>query len=534
MKKVEPRKFVTLDGVERTLDPSDLMICNAEEPMCIAGVFGGLNSGVTESTTSLFIESACFNPTSVRRTARRHGLSTDASFRYERGVDPNGCMYALKLAALLIKEVAGGTITGEAIDIYPSPVAPYPVELSYDAITRLLGQAIPAETVDTILRSLEIEITGRTDADGGTMQLAVPTYRVDVQRPCDVIEDILRIYGYNNIAIPTAIHASLSFKSDVDAADDLRHIVADMLSGAGWQEILNNSLTAKSYFEGLATYPAENCVELLNPLSQDLNVMRQTLLFGGLESLAHNINRRSPDLAFYEFGNVYSRNPEAESTAEAPLKPFREGARLALWLTGDLRQASWLRPAEESSFFDLKATVANILGRIGLNPGEIVVKAAEAGDIYSSALVIETRNGKQLGTAGILCQDILRRADIKVPVYYAELDWSALAAMASRRATTFTPLPKAMAVKRDLSLLIDEAVTMADIDRIVRSSDRKLLRDVALFDVYEGKNLPAGKKSYAITITLRDDEKTLNDKAVDAVMNKVIANLKKQLGAELR
>ena len=534
VKKVEPRKFVTLDGVERTLDPSDLMICNAEEPMCIAGVFGGLDSGVTESTTSVFIESACFNPTSVRRTARRHGLSTDASFRYERGVDPNGCMYALKLAALLIKEVAGGTITGEAIDIYPSPVAPYPVELSYNAITRLLGQAIPAETVDTILRSLEIEITGRTDADGGTMQLAVPTYRVDVQRPCDVIEDILRIYGYNNIAIPTAIHASLSFKSDVDAADDLRHIVADMLSGAGWQEILNNSLTAKSYFEGLATYPAENCVELLNPLSQDLNVMRQTLLFGGLESLAHNINRRSPDLAFYEFGNVYSRNPEAESTAEAPLKPFREGARLALWLTGDLRQASWLRPAEESSFFDLKATVANILGRIGLNPGEIVVKAAEAGDIYSSALIIETRNGKQLGTAGILCQDILRRADIKVPVYYAELDWSALAAMASRRATTFTPLPKAMAVKRDLSLLIDQAVTMADIDRIVRSSDRKLLRDVALFDVYEGKNLPAGKKSYAITITLRDDEKTLNDKAVDAVMNKVIANLKKQLGAELR
>ncbi len=534
VKKVEPRKFVTLDGVERTLDPADLMICNEQEPMCIAGVFGGLDSGVTDSTTSVFIESACFNPTSVRRTARRHGLSTDASFRYERGVDPNGCLYALKLAALLIKEVAGGTISGEAVDIYPEPAMPFPVELSYGAIARLLGQPIPAETVDTILRSLEIEVTARTDDDGGTMQLAVPTYRVDVQRPCDVIEDILRIYGYNNIAIPTAIHASLSYKSDIDAADDLRHIVADMLSGAGWQEILNNSLTARAYFDGLATYPAERCVELLNPLSQDLNVMRQTLMFGGLESLAHNINRRSPDLSFYEFGNVYFRNPEAESTGETPLRPYREGSRLALWLTGNLRQASWLRPAEESSFFDLKATVANILSRIGLNMGEIVVKSAEIPDIYASALVIETRNGKLLGTAGTLSADILRRAGVKVPVHYAELDWSALTAIASRRTTTFTPLPKAMSVKRDLSLLIDDTVTMADIERTVRSSDRKQLRDVSLFDVYEGKNLPDGKKSYAITMTLRDDEKTLNDKAVDAVMNKVIANLKKQLGAELR
>lgn len=367
------------------------------------------------------------------------------------------------------------------------------------------------------------------------MQLAVPTYRMDVRRPCDVIEDILRIYGYNNINIPTSIHASLSYKSDVDAADDLRHIVADNLSGAGWWEILNNSLTAKTYYEGLTTYPAENCVELLNPLSQDLNVMRQTLLFGGLESLAHNINRRSPDLAFYEFGNVYRLNPQAESTPEAPLKPFTESCRLGLWLTGNLRQPSWLRPADESSFFDLKATLANICSRIGLNPNEIQVKATDAmSDIYSSAIVIETRNGKQLGNAGILSADILRRADIKVPVYFAELDWTALSAMTARRSTTFTPLPKAMPVKRDLSLLLDKSVTMDDVENVVRRSDRKLLRDVALFDVYEGKGLPEGKKSYAITMTLRDDEKTLNDKAVDAVMNKIIANLTKQLGAELR
>lgn len=525
-------KFTTLDGVERTLHPDDLMICNASEPMCIAGVFGGLDSGVTEKTTSIFLESACFNPTSVRRTARRHGLSTDSSFRFERGVDPNGCLYALHVAAMMIKVMTGGHFTGYVVDVYPSPVAPYPVTLSYGQITRLIGEPIPAATVDTILKSLEIEVTSRTDEDGGTMQLAVPTYRVDVRRPCDVIEDILRIYGYNNVAIPSSIHASLSYKSDVDTADDLRHIVADTLAGAGWSEILNNSLTAKAYYDGLETYPADRCVELLNPLSQDLNVMRQTLLFGGLESLAHNINRRASDLAFYEFGNVYSFN--GGSGSENPLKPYSEGSRLALWLTGEVRRPSWLRPADASTFFDLKATVANIFARIGLNPAEIIVKTSEIPDIYLSALAIETRSGKSLGTMGILSTDILRRADIKVPVCYAELDWGTLAELASRRSTTFTPLPKALPVKRDLSLLLDASVTMADVERVVRSSDRKLLRDVALFDVYEGKGLPEGKKSYAISITLLDDEKTLQDRAVDAVMEKVIANLRKQLGAELR
>ena len=534
-KATQGEKFTTLDGVERSLDAADLMICNEKEPMCIAGVFGGLDSGVTGKTTSVFLESACFNPTSVRKTARRHGLSTDSSFRFERGVDPNGCLYILKLAALMVQQLAGGKVVGQPVDIYPTVVEPYPVELSYNAITRLIGQPIPSAMVDTILRSLEIEVKGRTDADGGTMQLAVPTYRVDVQRPCDVIEDILRIYGYNNVDIPTAIHASLSYKSDVDAADDLRHIVADNLSGAGWQEILNNSLTAKAYYEGLTTYPADHCIELLNPLSQDLNVMRQTLLFGGLESLAHNVNRRSPDLAFYEFGNVYRLNPDATSSDEQPLKPFSEHASMGLWITGNLTQASWERPAVESSFFDLKATLANIFSRIGMNPNEIVVASYDnLDDIYSSALSVATRNGKLLATAGVLRADILKRADLKVPVYYAELDWTAIAAMTSRRGTTFTPLPKAMPVKRDLSLLLDASTTMADVERVVRQSDKKLLRDVALFDVYEGKGLPEGKKSYAITMTLRDDEKTLNDKAVDAVMNKIIANLKKQLGAELR
>ena len=532
VKKCAPSKFVTLDEVERTLSADDLMICNEREPMCIAGVFGGLDSGVTESTTSVFLESACFNPTSVRKTARRHGLSTDSSFRFERGVDPNGCMYIMKLAALMIKELAGGKIVGAPVDIYPEPVAPYAVDLSYDAITRLLGEAIPTEKVDLILHSLEIEVVGR--GEDGTMHLAVPTYRFDVRRPCDVIEDVLRIYGYNNIAIPASLHASVSYKTPVDAADDLRRLVADCLSGAGWSEILNNSLTAKAYFEGLETYPAERCVELLNPLSQDLNVMRQTLLFGGLESLAHNINRRSADLAMYEFGNVYERRVGEVSTVETPLKPFSEHARLALWITGNTRTASWNRPAEESSFFDLKAAAALVLCRVGLSENEIAYKVAESSDIFAASLNIETRSGKALASLGVVSRDLLAKADIKVPVYFAEFDWDAIVALSLKRNTTFTPLPKTQAVKRDLSLLIDKATTMADIECVVRQSERKLLRNVTLFDVYEGKGLPEGKKSYAITITLRDDEKTLNDNTTDAVMNKVIANLKKQLGAELR
>ena len=528
-------KFTTLDGVERTLDAADLMICDAERPMCIAGVFGGLDSGVTETTTSVFLESACFNPTSVRKTARRHGLSTDSSFRFERGVDPNQSNLYLEIAANMIKELAGGRIVGHVTDIYPQVVEPAKVELSYGAITRMLGQEIPAATVDSILKSLEIEITGRTDADGGTLTLAVPTYRVDVTRPCDVVEDILRIYGYNNIAIPTALHASLSFKTPTDVADDLRRTLANCLTGAGYTEILNNSLTAKAYYEPLTSYPATACVELLNPLSQDLNVMRQTLLFGGLESLAHNINRRSADLAMYETGNVYTLRSNEAPTDEAPLKPYTEHSRLALWLTGRRRTASWDRAAEDASFFDLKATVELVLTRCGLDSRMVTVKAPEQmPDIYSTALAIESRNGKLLGTMGIVAADVLRRLDIKQPVFFAELDLQALTDMAAKATTTFKPLPKTQAVKRDLSLLLDNATTMADVERVIRQTEKKLLRDVALFDVYEGKGLPEGKKSYAVTLTLRDDEKTLNDNVTDAVMNKVIAALRKQLGAELR
>ena len=525
----EGAKFTTLDGVERTLDAADLMICDAEQARCMAGVFGGLDSGVTDATTRVFLESACFNATSVRRTARRHGISTDSSFRFERGVDPNGCMYALKLAAMLIKETAGGKICGQPVDIYPVAVNPAHVEMEFSDFARLIGREIPADTVRTILESLECHVT---DNDGH-LGIDVPTYRVDVTRPCDIIEDVLRIYGYNNIAMSDELHACLSFKTAVDAADDFRRLLAEQLCGAGYSEILNNSLTARAYYTDNATYPAEGCVELLNPLSQELNVMRRTLLYGGLETLAHNINRRAADLALYEFGNVYSAKAGTEPTAEQPLAPYTEGARLALWLTGNARTGNWLRPTEEATFYDLKATVEAILRRAGI---AAVFSQTEAdGDIFDAAMEITTTKGATpLGTIGIVSRKTLRMADIKAAVFFAELDWDAVARLAQRHRTVFSPLPRTQAVRRDLSLLLDAGTDMAQIQTAVRRCDSKLIHSVSLFDVYEGKNLPAGKKSYAISIEIQDDEKTLQDKHIDKIMSKVTETLQRTFGAELR
>lgn len=525
---VQGSKFVTLDGVERTLDASDLMICDESRDRCIAGVFGGLESGTTEATTRVFLESACFNATSVRRTARRHGLSTDSSFRFERGVDPNGCMYALRLAAKLIQEVAGGTIVGPVVDVYPTEVAPYPVEFSFEKLNALAGRNIEENTVRGILESLEIRIAEETSE---RMLLEVPTYRVDVRRFCDVAEDVLRIYGYNNIEMSDELHASLSFKTNVDAVDDLRRTIADQLTGAGFNEILNNSLTAESYYAELSDYPAERCVRVINPLSQDLNVMRQTLLFGGLESISHNINRRSADLAFYEFGNVYFFDSSKESTTEALLKPYSEDARLGLWLTGATRSANWLRAREETTFYDLRAAVDNVLSRLGV---EGVYAVAPASGIFSASLTLSTAKGVEFGRLGVVDAALARRSEIKVPVYYAEINWDILCRTALREKVTYTPLPKTQSVKRDLSLLVDTSVTMAAIEKAVRDAERRILQSVELFDVYEGDRLPAGKKSYAISITLQDPEKTLQDKYIDKVMAKVIDTLKKQFNAELR
>lgn len=526
----EGSKFVTLDGVERTMTARDLMICNAEEPMCIAGVFGGLESGVTEQTTDIFLESACFHPTWVRKTARRQGLNTDASFRFERGVDPNNVIYALKAAALLVKELAGGEICGEISDFYHAPVERPTVELSLDYMSRLIGKTLDKGLVKTILAALEMEIEKETD---DVLTLRIPTYRVDVTRPCDVVEDILRIYGYNNVEFDETLHASLSYRQPTDDANQLQNLVSEQLTAAGYREIMNNSLTAVSYYDGLEMYPLDNCVRLLNPLSSDLAVMRQTLVFGGLESLAHNINRKSANLLMYEFGNVYSFDPQAESTEEKPLAPFAEEAHLGIWMTGDLHTANWTSPAVKSTVFDLKAVVENVFARLGVSQKELVAKQT-SNDLFAACLEYRNRGGKLIGYVGVVSHKMLKKTDVSQPVYFAELNWNALVKIALKKKVEYTDLPKSMPVKRDLALLIDAATTFADVETVIRNSEKRLLKSVTLFDVYEGKNLEAGKKSYAVSMTLQDDEKTLNDKQIDAVMKKIITNLQKQLGAQLR
>ncbi len=527
----EGTKFVTLDGVERTLNGADLMICNAEEPMCIAGVFGGLDSGVTAETRDVFIESAYFNPTRVRRTARRHGLNTDASFRYERGADPNITVYAAQLAACLIKELAGGEICGDIIDINPTPVDAASIDLSLSYCASLIGKEIPEELIIAILRALEIEVQ-KDPENADVLHLRVPAYRVDVTRPCDVVEEILRVYGYNNVEFGTEMHANLSPKGDTDLSYELQQRVSDRLSGEGFMEILNNSLTSVSYYEKSEQMPLDRCVKVMNPLSSDLGVMRQTLLFGGLESIAHNINRKAENLRFYEFGNVYSHNPEKEITVEKPLAPFSEHMELALWLTGDFILPSWNRKAVEASVFDLKGIVQNIFVVLGLPEGALVY-TQDTDEFFSARLNIATRQGRRIGELGILRHELLRRFDIDREVVYASLDWNAIFRLVAGHNVTFSPLPKTQPVRRDLALLIDKDVTFASIAETVRKADRKLLKEVTLFDVYEGKNLPAGKKSYGIAITLQDDEKTLNDRQIDAVMQKVIKALENN-GAQLR
>ncbi|MBQ8866585.1 MAG: phenylalanine--tRNA ligase subunit beta [Bacteroidaceae bacterium] len=525
----EGTPFVTLDEVERKLSERDLMICNAEEPMCIGGVFGGLESGTTEETKNVFLESAYFNPTWIRKSARRHGLSTDASFRFERGIDPNGCIYALKQAALLVKELAGGTISMELTDVYPAPISDFTVELDYAYVNMLAGKDIPADTVKSIVTSLEMKIVSET-SEGITLQ--VPAYRVDVQRPCDVVEDILRIYGYNNVEIPTTLKSSLTTKGEADKSHKLQNLVAEQLVGCGFNEILNNSLTASAYYDELETYPATNLVRLMNPLSNDLNVMRQTLLFGGLESIMHNANRKSADLKFFEYGTCYSYHAEKKDD-EKVLAPYQEKSLLGLWVTGKRVNNSWAHADEAASVFELKAYVLNIFARLGLNLSTVVFGTL-ANDIFANAITIHTRGGKLLATIGIITKKIQRKFDIDNEVYYAELNWKELMRAIKNQKVSYKELSKYPAVKRDLALLIDKAVQFADIEKIAYESERKLLKEVALFDVYEGKNLEAGKKSYAVSFLLQDENATMSDKQIDKIMGKIIANLENKLQAKLR
>ncbi len=525
----EGTPFVTLDGVEHKLSRQDLAICNAREPMCIAGVFGGRGSGTYDTTRNVLLESAYFHPTWIRKSARRHGLSTDASFRFERGIDPNGQIYALKQAALLAKELAGARVSMEIVDVYPKPIADFEVDVPYKYIDELIGTHIPADVIKEIVASLEMKLLQDTEEG---MKLQVPAYRVDVRRPCDVVEDILRIYGYNNVEIPTSIRSSLGVKGECDKSHKLQNIIGEQLVGAGFREILNNSLQRGAYYDGLASYPREHCVSLLNPLSQDLNVMRQTLLFGGMESIARNVAHRMPNLCFFEFGNCY-RFDAAKRTPDNILGAYSEDCHLAIWLTGKRVEGSWAHPDEDTTFHELKAHVLNILSRLGVPLGALVF-ADGGSDIFGNSMEVRNRGGKTLVLMGSVAGAIRKRFGVDAPVFFADLNWTLLMRAMRNQSVTYTDIPKYPAVSRDLALLLDRSVPFAEIERIAYGTERKLLREVRLFDVYEGKGIPEGKKSYAVNFVLQDADKTLNDRTIENIMSRLIQNLTKELGAELR
>ena len=525
----EGTPFVTLDGVEHKLSAEDLAICNANHPMCIAGVFGGKGSGTYETTTNVLFESAYFNPTTIRKSARRHGLSTDASFRFERGIDPNGTIYALKQAAILAKQLAGGTISMEIKDVYPTPMEDFKIELDYTYLNNLIGKEIPADTVKSILRSLDIQIDSETETG---LCLSVPPYRVDVKRPCDVVEEVLRIYGYNNVEIPTTLKSSLTVKGETDRSNKLQHIIAEQLTAQGFNEIMSNSLTKASYYNGLDSYPAQNCVKLMNPLSEDLSVMRQTLLFGGLETLRFNINHKSPNIKVYEFGNTYAYNA-GNKRDDQVLSAYSEEFHLGLWVTGNQIEGSWAHSKTEYSFYHLKGYVENIFARLGVSLAQLFFKECTQ-DIYAAALQVCDKNGKVYATLGILSPKVLKLAEIKTQVFYADINWNALMKKNRKNKVSFTEISKYPSVSRDLALLIDKETTFLQVEEVAYKTERKLLKKIELFDVYEGKNLPEGKKSYAVNFTLQDTEKTLTDKQIDKVMQSLINNFKNQLKADLR
>ena len=530
----EGTKFITLDGEEHLLGEHDLSICNAEEPMCIAGIFGGKGSGTYETTRNVVLEAAYFHPTWIRKSARRHGLSTDSSYRFERGIDPNGTIYAMKQAAILCRELAGGKVSMQIKDVYPQPIEDARVDLKYDYVHQLVGKELGKETIKNIVTSLEMKVLEEKE-DG--LLLQVPAYRVDVQRPCDVVEDILRIYGYNNVEIPTQLKSSLTVAGEQDKDHRLQNIVAEQLVGGGFNEILNNSLSKLSYYdqEGNTAYPLESTVKVMNPLSADLGVMRQTLLFGGLESIVRNANRKNPNLRFFEFGNCYHYRAEKSGEGEdvLPIKAYSEEMHLALWVTGKRVEGSWIHQNEDSSFYELNAYVQNILTRLGVPQGMLVCEKSDS-CIFSSGLTLKNRGGKKFVELGVVSHKLQKDFGIQNPVYYADLNWSALMKAIRKNKVEYTEISKYPAVSRDLALLIDKQVEFAQIEQIARQSERKLLKKVELFDVYEGKNLPEGKKSYAVNFILQDEQKTMGDKQIDAIMQKIIQNLKKQLNAELR
>ncbi len=511
-------KFTTLDGVERELHEEDLMICDAEKPMCIAGVFGGLDSGVTSQTKSIFLESAYFNPVSIRKTAKRHALNTDASFRFERGIDPNITEYALKRAALLIQELAGGDITSDIVDFYPKKIEDFQVRLSFDNAKKIIGEEIPKETIKSILTALEIKVNNITETGLG---LTVPAYRNDVQREADIIEEILRVYGYNNISTSKKLNASISSISRFEDYK-LQNTIGDQLAAQGFFEILSNSLTTPNYAALSEQLKAEHNVEILNPLSKDLSVLRQSLLFSGLEAIAYNSNRKRQDLKLFEFGKTYHKYAATNT---------EEGKHLTLFTTGNQNVERWnSNTAQRSDFFYMKGIVHAVFNRLGISRYN---ETPVTNDLYSEGVSLNL--GKtQLVSFGLISKKVLKHFDIAQEVVYADFNWDAVLDIVKRHKITFQPIAKYPAVRRDFALLLDENVTFEAIHKIAKQTEKHVLKDISLFDVYQGKNLPKGKKSYAVSFKLQDENKTLNEKQIDKIMTKLQSNFEKQLGAELR
>jgi phenylalanyl-tRNA synthetase beta chain len=526
-KMPEGSVFTTLDEVDRKLNANDLMICNAEEGMCIGGVFGGVKSGVTEGTTGIFLECAYFDSVNIRKTSKFHDLQTDSSFRFERGVDPDMIIYTLKRAALLIKEIAGGNISSEIKDVSAKTFERKQVGISWNNIDRLIGKSLGKEVIKNILSSLEFE-TVSEDENG--LELFVPLYRVDVTREADVIEEILRVYGYNNIEIPTKQHSAISHTEQPDA-EKLRNTIADYLAANGFNEIMNNSLTKASYYEVSNDFDEKASVAMLNPLSQDLNVMRQSLLFGGLEVVSYNLNHRIYDQGISEFGKVYSIIPGKENESDIT-KKYKEVNHLALFTTGRKEPESWNTGDDKTDFFYLKAVAGNILKRLGISISSLRTKALEKE--YANEGLLFFHNDKLLLELGNFSNKMLGNFDIKQTVYYADINWDLLIALAKKNKISYQKVSKFPAVRRDLALLIDKQVQFEEIEKIAFGTEKKLLKNVNLFDVYEGKNIEEGKKSYAVSFILQDEEKTLTDKMIDKTMRKLMGAYQHKLNATIR
>ncbi len=523
----EGTSFVTLDEVERKLGANDLMICNVEAPMCIAGVFGGLESGVSEETTAIFLESACFDSRYVRRTARKHGLHTDASFRFERGSDPEITIFALKRAAILIEEIAGGVVASEIKDLYPGKQQAAEVNLSFDYLNRIAGQPIAPEVAVSILTDLGCTLLHKDEKQA---KFKVPPYKVDVYRPADLVEEVLRIYGYDRIEIPEKLNASVNI-SEKNDPDKLQHAVADMLAAMGLQEIMNNSLTKSAYTEKHPAFEPSANVAMLNPLSKDLDVLRQSLLFGGLETIAYNQNRKLSDLKLFEFGKTYQLQADKADPADA-LKKYKEQMELAIFMSGLKELENWNSSEKAVDFYDLRLYVEAVFTKLRLPFADMQLTDIKDGMFEYG--ICGQLNGIELFRFGLLTRQSLQQFDVKKAVYYAEIKWEEVLALIPNQAIRFKSLPKYPSVRRDLALVLDSSVRFSDIVAIAQKTETKILRDIHLFDVYEGDKIAAGKKSYAVSFTLMDEEKTLTDKLIEKTMSRLLLAFEQQLGAVLR